>query len=171
MRLSPYLLTTAGSVDVVSETTSGEVEYVLLRRGTTMWLTVGSDQTDRDIETKSIVASKQMCGKYVAGACWPFDDVAGHWDQLVLRCWVTKNGHRTLYQDAPLGCILRPAELIANAAGSLDEESRGTVIFSGTVATTGGLIFGDAYELELADPVLQRTIRGAYRVNILPQLV
>jgi uncharacterized protein DUF2848 len=171
MRMSPYLLTTCDEVDVVSGTTSGEVEYVLLRRGRTMWVTVGSDQTDRDIETKSIVASKQMCGKYMARVCWPFEEVAGHWDRLVLRCWITKNGCRTLYQDAPLGCILRPEELIENAPEGLDEEAGGTVLFSGTVATKSGLIFADAYELELEDPVLQRTIRGAYRVRILRQHV
>src|SRR5262249_41563681 len=53
MNFSPYLLTTDDRIDVVSDSTSGEVEYVLIRRRGDMWVTVGSDQTDRDIETKS----------------------------------------------------------------------------------------------------------------------
>src|ERR1700730_14406559 len=61
MNFSPYLLTTEQTVDVVSDTTSGEVEYVLLCRDVSMWVTVGSDQTDRDVESKSIPGSKQMC--------------------------------------------------------------------------------------------------------------
>jgi hypothetical protein len=45
------------------------------------------------------------------------------------------------------------------------------VLFSGTVPTTAGLVYGDAYELELRDPVMRRTIAGAYRVKVLPQLI
>lgn len=171
MTLSSYLLTTGDEVEVVSGTTSGEVEYVLLRRGGEMWVTVGSDQTDRQVETQSIVASKQMCGKYVASRCWPFEELADHWDQLVLRCWITKDDCRTLYQDSPLGSILRPKELLENAPdGSLDQ-ARGLILFSGTIATLSGLSYGDRYELELDDPILRRAIRGGYRVTMLHQHV
>jgi hypothetical protein len=51
MNLSTYLVDTHDDVEVVSPTTSGEIEYVLLRDGRDMWVTVGSDQTDRDVET------------------------------------------------------------------------------------------------------------------------
>lgn len=169
MSLSSYLLTVRDEVEVVSGTTSGEVEYVLLCNGTTMWVTVGSDQTDRHIETQSIVASKQMCGKYLARHCWPFEEVADHWDQLALRCWVTKDDRRTLYQDAPLGAILRPQELLEKAPDGPLDSTGGLVLFSGTVATKSGLIYGDAYELELDDPMLHRTIRASYRVKTLRQ--
>lgn len=166
MNLSCYLLTTHDEVEVVSGTTSGEVEYVLLRRGKTMWVTVGSDQTDRCIETQSIVASKQMCGKYVARRCWAFEEVADHWDRLTLRCWITKDDERMLYQDSPLGSILGPQELLEKAPDGTVDSTAGLVLFSGTIATKSGLIYGDAYELELEDPVLHRTIRGEYRVKI-----
>jgi hypothetical protein len=45
------------------------------------------------------------------------------------------------------------------------------VVFSGTIATRGGLVYGDAYDLELEDPVLERSIQMSYRVRVLPQLV
>ena len=59
MDFSTYLLTTEGEMTVVSDKSSGEIECVLLCQGDRTWVTVGSDQTDRDIETKSIPASKQ----------------------------------------------------------------------------------------------------------------
>jgi hypothetical protein len=169
MNFSTYLLTHDDEVTVVSDQSSGEIEYVLLCRGDRMWVTVGSDQTDRDVETKSIPGSKQMYAKYVARTCWPFEEVTDHWDELVLRCWVTRQGDRRLYQEAALGSILSPSEIVRNVPGVEFPPSDGVVIFSGTIATRGGLVFGDAYDLQLVDPVLDRQISGSYRVSILPQ--
>jgi hypothetical protein len=169
MNFSTSLLTTDRAVDVVSNTTSGEVEYVLLRQGGRMWVTVGSDQTDRRIETHSIVASKQMCAKYLANRCWPYDEVAPHWDQLVLRCWITKGDHRMMYQESAVASILAPDELFAKFPGGPLNDADGLVLYSGTIATKAGLIYGDRYELELQDPILARTIRGEYVVTQLAQ--
>ena len=171
MNFSSYLATHDADVTVVSDKSSGEVEYVLLCRGGKVWVTVGSDQTDRDVETKSIPGSKQMYPKYIAESCWPHEEVVEHWDQLILRCWITQNGTRSLYQEAPLASILSPAELIQNLPDVTFPSEEGVVIFSGTISTRGGLVFGDNYELELEDPVLNRKIAGSYRVRILPQYV
>lgn len=171
LNFSPYLVTSDRDVTVVSDKSSGEVEYVMLCRGGKMWVTVGSDQTDRDVETKSIPASKQMYAKYVAESCWPYDDVQDHWDSLILRCWITQNGTRSLYQEASLGSILSPGELIGSLPGGALAPNDGVVLFSGTIATKAGLVYGDAYEIELEDPVRRRKITGAYRVTILPQYV
>ncbi len=47
-------------------------------------------------------------------------------------------------------------------------ELGGVVFFSGTVPTVDGeLIYGDAYELELADPRLGRKLRTHYTVQVL----
>jgi hypothetical protein len=169
MDLSPYLLTTGDEIGVVSDRSSGEVEYVLLCRGGDVWVTVGSDQTDRDIETRSIPASKQMYAKCLARDCWRYEDVRDHWNTLVLRCWVTKEGGRALYQEAALESILAPEELLARLPDA--GPPVGLVVFSGTIATRGGLVYGDAYDLELEDPVLERSIQMSYRVRVLPQLV
>jgi len=47
----------------------------------------------------------------------------------------------------------------------------GLVLFSGTLATKGGLVFGGSYDLELADPVLNLSIKYGYKIKILPQYV
>jgi hypothetical protein len=168
MNFSTYLLTTADEIAVVSAQSSGEVEFVLLCRGSDMWVTVGSDQTDRDIETKSIPASKQMYAKVLASECWPYEEVRDHWNRLALRCWVTKDSVRTLYQESPLAAILPPDDLFAGMPDARSPD-KGVVIFSGTIATRGGVIYADSYELELEDPVRGRSISTSYRVTILPQ--
>jgi hypothetical protein len=170
MSFSTYLLTTESEITVVSDTSSGEVECVLLLHGDKIWVTVGSDQTDRDIETNSIPASKQMCAKFVADACWPYHEVADHWDQLVLRCWIRQNRTRSLYQEAPLAANLPPIEVIRGLRdATFPSRDDGVVLFSGTVATQSGLVFAEAYELELEDPVLNRRITASYQVRVLPQ--
>lgn len=169
MNFSTYLLTTDDKITVVSDKSSGEVEYVLLCKGEEIWVTVGSDHTDRDIESKSIPGSKQMYAKGLASECWPYSDVKDHWDKLILRCWVQKGTERTLYQEGPLASILTPSELLGKMPMKEGMRKKGIVLFSGTIATKGGFIYGDAYELEMEDPVLKRTIKFNYRVHILPQ--
>ncbi|MBI2358252.1 MAG: DUF2848 family protein [Deltaproteobacteria bacterium] len=47
-------LTTAPDVEVLGGHTSGEAEVVLLVRGDEIWVAVGSDHTDRDLEKLNI---------------------------------------------------------------------------------------------------------------------
>ncbi|MGB9699998.1 MAG: DUF2848 domain-containing protein [Thermodesulfobacteriota bacterium] len=169
MYFSTYLLTTDDEISVISTQSSGEIEYVLLWKGEELWVTVGSDHTDRDVETKSIPASKQMYAKCLAKECWPLKDIEDHWDNLILRCWVFKNKEKILYQEAPLATILSPREIMEKIPDSESLKGKGVVLFSGTIATKSGLIYGDAYELEMEDPVLGRRITHKYRVKILPQ--
>jgi hypothetical protein len=50
-------------------------------------------------------------------------------------------------------------------------EGFGLVLFSGTLATKGGLVFGGSHDLELAEPVLNRSIKYGYKIKILPQYI
>jgi len=169
MNFSTYLPTTDDEITVVSSQSSGEVEYVLLWKGEEKWVTVGSDHTDRDVETKSIPGSKQMYAKCLASECWPIPDVIKHWDQLILRCWVTKGTERSLYQESSIASIIAPDELIDKIPDVTNIRGKGVVLFSGTISTKGGIVYGDGYEIEMEDPVLKRSIKHAYKVNILPQ--
>ena len=171
MNFSTYLLTTDDEITVISDMTSGEVEYVLLCSGDEIWVTVGSDHTDRDVETKSIPGSKQMYAKCLPPECWPYPDVKNHWDCLILRSWVTKGPERNLYQEGLLSDILGPREMLEKMPREGIDKKEGLVLFSGTIPTRSGLVFGDSYDLELEDPVLRRSIRHGYRVKVLPQYV
>jgi hypothetical protein len=163
-----YLATVGGAIEVQGPFTSGEVEFVLLFGPGGPWVTVGSDQTDRFFERHSVPASKQLCPKIVGGTVWPVAEVEDHWDELVLRSWVRSGRKRQLYQEAALAAMLPPSGLLPGLRRHAGRELAGVVLFSGTVPTLDGeLVYGDGYELELADPRLERKIRTQYTVQVL----
>ena len=128
---------------------------------------LGSDHTDRKVEAFNVTVSKQMCDKPIAATAWRFDEVQGHWDQLVMRTWRTRDGVRSLYQEGPVTSLLAPDTLLAklNDSASL---AQGTAMFCGTQPVIGELGYGEAFEMELFDPVLDRSLRHAYSVEPLP---
>jgi len=160
-RVSASRLTCARTIEVVGESSGGEVEFVLLRTGARLWVGVGSDHTDRAAETYNVTVSKQMCEKPIAPVFWDFEEVAPHWDRLVLRSWVEENGARTPYQDGAVSSMLAPADLLArwSEAGTLDE---GTLMFCGTLPAIGGVRPTGSFEFALEDPVLGRRIEHRY---------
>jgi hypothetical protein len=166
--VASYLVTAGGVAEVQGPFTSGEVEFVLLFGPGGPWVTVGSDQTDRFFERHSVPASKQLCPKIVAPTAWPVAEVEDHWDELVLRSWVRSGRKRRLYQESSLGAMLPPSGLLPGLRRHAGRELAGVLLFSGTVPTLDGeLIYGDAYELELGDPRLDRKIRTQYSVHVL----
>ena len=60
-RVAAHLLTHASEIQVSGPDTSGEVEFVLLAKPDGLWVTVGSDHTDRKAETIGVSLSKQLC--------------------------------------------------------------------------------------------------------------
>jgi hypothetical protein len=64
--------------------------------------------------------------------------------------------------------MLAPAELIAGYTGGEGALAEGTVMFSGTISTKGGLKPAERFKFELEDPVLGRTLRHEYTVKVLP---
>jgi hypothetical protein len=169
MNFSPYLVSTANHVDVISEETSGEIEYVILKDKEKIYVGVGSDHTDRGFEKYSIAASKQMYPKLMAPVIWPYEEIEDHWDQLILRSRMTKDGERILYQEDPISKILNVEELLDQIPKKDGLPTDGLIVFSGTIATKESLVFGEAFEVELEDPVLKRRIDHAYTVRVLPQ--
>jgi hypothetical protein len=155
---------------VVGTGSGGEVEFVLLQHDGRMWVGTGSDHTDREVETYGVTVSKQMCDKPMAPTFWAFDEVAPHWDRLMLRAHIVENGERKLYQDGPVTAMMAPLDLIGRylkAAGSLAENS---LMFCGTLAARGGVRPTGQFEFEIEDPVLGRKIAHAYSVRVLPLL-
>jgi hypothetical protein len=163
-----YLATLGGIVEVQGPFTSGEAEFVLLFGPGGPWVTVGSDQTDRFFERHSVPASKQLCPKVLGGTVWRVAEIEDHWDELALRSWVGTGRQRRLYQEASLGSMLTPVSLLPGLRRHAGRDLDGVVLFSGTVPTAAGdLVYGEAYELELADPRLGRAIRTEYTVRVL----
>ena len=101
-RVAARRLTTADSIEVSGGDSSGEVEFVLIGWQGRIFVGLGSDHTDRKVETYSVTVSKQMCDKVMAPVLWEFEDVAGHWDQMILRPIAWIEGARVLYQEGRL---------------------------------------------------------------------
>lgn len=166
-RVSAARLTTDPVIEATGNDSSGEVEFVLLKHGGKRWVGVGSDHTDRVVETYGVTVSKQMCDKPIAPVFWAFDSVAAHWDQLMLRSWIEEAGTLVPYQEGAVAAMLEPRALLGMFApdGLLPE---GTAMFGGTLAARGGIRPAPRFVFELSDPVLGRAIRHEYRIATLP---
>jgi len=158
-RVSATLLTTAGEIQVSGPDTSGEVEFVLLAKPDGLWVTVGSDHTDRKAETIGVSLSKQLCAKVIARDAWRYDDVKDHWECLMLRSWADGEP----YQEGPVTAMRSPEELLSRYP-----LRPGWVMFCGTLAAKGGIRPAQVFRMELEDPVRKRKLAHEYRITVLP---
>lgn len=168
-RASAARLTLDDEIEVLGETSSGEVEFVLLQHAGRLWVGTGSDHTDRQVETYSVTVSKQMCDKPIAADFWDYEAVAPHWDRLLLRATITEKNERVLYQAGSVAAMLDPKELIARFTDNAGL-AEGTLMFCGTLSAQGAVRASQDFAYELDDPVLGRKIGHRYRVRTLPML-
>ncbi len=181
-RCSTTCVTQAEAIQVPGDASSGEVEFIFFRGAadgadgleSELWFGVGSDHTERAVEAVGVTISKQMCDKPVSKSLWRYSDVADHWDQLILRSHAVIDGERALYQEGRVTEMIHPIELIrqydtdvrgGENSGNLPEFS---AIFGGTFAAIGGIRPAARFEMELEDPVLNRSLTHAYEIEELP---
>lgn len=166
-RVAAATLTQSSTIECVGDGSSGEVEPVLFVHEGRMWLTVGSDHTDRAAETYSVALSKQLCAKPVARDAWPLEAVADRLDSLRLRSWIEEDGREVAYQDGTLASLLPAPELLARyLAGRTPAD--GLVMSCGTLGAIGGVRPSIAFRMQLDDPLSGATIGHAYRTTVLP---
>ncbi len=163
-RVAAALLTTSDHIEALGDNSSGEVECVIYSLQDGLWVGLGSDHTDRKVETIGVSLSKQMCAKPVSTQIWRYEDVARHWDELILRSRVWINGTRRLYQEGSVATMRRIPELVQLWSGS-EELPVGTAMFCGTLSVRGGVASAGVFEMELEDPVLHRKIEHRYRIS------
>jgi len=168
-RASARRLTMEDSIECCGGDSSGEVEFVLIGWQGRIFVGCGSDHTDRKVEAYSVTVSKQMCDKPIASVLWEFEDVAGHWDRMILRAFAWIGGVRVLYQEGTLDAMLPVAELVRGCFGAAGLPD-GCAMFGGTFAAKGGIRPASRFEFELEDPVLKRKIGHGYDVIELPVL-
>ena len=164
-RISTANLVQAANLEVLGPDTSGEAEPVVVAMHDGLWLGVGSDHTDRKAETLGIALSKQMCAKMVGKTLWRLDEIAGHWDQLILRAYATIDGKRLKYQEGPLSAMRNPSDLMSRAGM---EFVAGTVMFCGTLGAIGGIRPAAQFTAVIEDPILGRKMSCEYDVDVLP---
>ena len=163
--VSALCATTAPEITVVGTQTSGEVEFILIQTAQGVLVTVGSDHTDRWLETFSVHHSKQACAKPLAPRAWALSDLADHWDQLILRAYSVCKGRRRLYQEGTAAAMLSPQTLLERYRTARGDFAVNTGMSCGTLALKGEMEFGEEFEIELEDPVHRRVLRHHYRVR------
>ena len=167
-RAAVSLLTQRPIIEVVGGHSSGEVEPVLFSLLSGLWVGIGSDHTDRKVETMGITISKQLCAKPVSAELWRLEDIAGHWDEIIIRSFAWKHGTKRLYQEGSLKLMRHPRDLLDRYCGRGKDLPPGTAMFCGTLAVRGEIESAEKYELEIEDPVLGRKIYSCYSVTELP---
>ncbi|MCA1846667.1 MAG: DUF2848 family protein [Actinobacteria bacterium] len=103
LALPPAAVAQADGITTIHAETSGEAEIALVVDGGRRFVTLASDHTDRRAETFDMAIAKFACPKLLASRAWPYEVVAGHWDQLCLRSWVDDGSGRTVARPALAG--------------------------------------------------------------------
>ena len=167
-RVGTEAFTNGGDLQFLGDKSSGEVEFVLIGTDDGMLIGVGSDHTDREVETYSVPVSKQMCAKPVSPNVWRYNEVVDHFDDLILRAWATENGEKKLYQEGGVTAMRPPEELIGLYLPGETALPAGMAMYCGTLAAIGGIRPAERFDVEIEDPVLGRKISYGYSVNTLP---
>lgn len=159
-------------IQVYSEETCGEVEYVLLvENKDRIFVGLGSDHTDRCLEESDIPRAKQICPNLLSRRVWPLEEAQQHWDKLIIRCRQRYEDELVLYQQGSLELIYDPRALLDFVSSRISGPLDNCVIFSGTIGNlTDGFVFGQWLGAELEDPVLGRRLELSYDIKTLDYL-
>jgi hypothetical protein len=173
-RASRTLLTQDDELEMLGGASSGEAEPVLLRHGGRWWLTVGSDHTDREVESYAVDVSKQLCAKPVARQAWAWDSVAERADALVLRSEIFEGGAWVTYQEGPLAKIRPLPSLLAGLPADVPVAD-GLLMFCGTLgalprADGVGIRPAARMRIEIVDGSTGRRLQHTYGVTPLPRV-
>ncbi len=169
-RVADNQLSQSPRIQAVGPHSSGEVETLVFTVDGEMYVSLTSDHTDRKLEAHSVALSKQLCVKPVGRAAWRFADVAGHWDELVIRSYIEENGAEVLYQEGALSALRTPTDLIEGYLGGASVLPEGVAMSCGTVGAIGGIRPSTAFTMELFDPRSGRSLKHRYAIEVLPEV-
>jgi hypothetical protein len=163
--VSGRLITQEHDITVSGELTSGEVEPVWIRHDGDLYLAVGSDHTDRDIERRSVPESKAACAKPVSRHAVALAAMtSAECDAIGAYCQV--DGHD--YQSGRLQELLSPHDLLAAYERQFGPASTDLVMFGGTFPLLHGrFVAGSRWDLELRLPD-STSLRHTYVVRNVP---
>lgn len=167
--LSPVLMETGNDIYVIGNQTSGEAGVVLKFDETgEVSVTVGSDHTDRGLETVSIQKSKQVCSKPLAEESFSLEEVEAEWDDLKLFSQVEMNGSWIDYQDGKVSAIISRNEIYDFLTNN-DVTLKNVVVFCGIVPLLDGFKYGSGFRCGITSKELNRTISIEYKINLLKE--
>lgn len=161
------ILTDKDEIEVIGHKTSGEVEYLILIKDNKIYIGVGSDHTDRDLEAISIHKSKQVCLKPYAKDFWDYDEIKDHFDDIKLVSTQVVDGKTVEYQSGVTGDLLPMQRIIDEMKEEVDVNN--CLIYTGTVPLLDGFKFGGQFSCKLVDEKLGREICLSYKVKVIEE--
>jgi len=167
--ISPARLTNHDRLVVVGEKTSPEVEFFLASDAKgSLYVTVASDHTDRQLEAVSVGKSKQVCDKVLGDIFWKVDDISDHWDDILISSKILTDDKWITYQSGTLAEIMHYNDLL-DLVKAEKPAGKAPCLLSGTIPIAGGeAIFTSSCEITLVDPLLHRTIIKKYDITVMP---
>lgn len=160
---SDSLLTQKENLQFVGKKTAGEVEYVIVLIDGKIYIGIGSDHTDRELESASVLKSKQVCAKPIGIDLWDYDEVKDHWDEIKLVSTQIIDGEEILYQEGTLADILTPERILEELLQRVGN-IKNSVIYSGTVPLLNGFKYGQVFKGEMIDAKLKRKLTFKYNI-------
>ncbi|WP_176946536.1 DUF2848 family protein [Lentzea fradiae] len=166
--MSVNSVTTDEWIGVHSETTSGEVELVIVVHEGEVFLGVGSDHTDRALEKHSIIWAKQYCPSVLGRRVWRWSEIAPRWEDLVLES--TVDGE--LYQSCAASVFLDPDKILGILAERVESLPSSYLVYCGTYTSIDCTIkYGTRWTGTLRDQNTGESIDLAYEtVDLLSEL-
>ena len=165
---SREVLTSEPKISFVGDMTSGEAEYLIIKHLNKIYIGLGSDHTDRKLESISVLKSKQVCPKPFSTKLWLYDDIKEYWNNIRLESYQTINNEEILYQKGTLAEILPVEKIIAeleNRVGNIED----SIIFSGTVPLISGFKYGSTFKGKLIDDHKKRSLELKYSINVISE--
>jgi len=160
---SNIILTQDSDIHAVGNKTCGEVEYIIILSEGNTYIGIGSDHTDRELESVSVPKAKQVCPKPIGYNMWLYEEVKDHWEEIRLVSYQTIDGEEVMYQKGTLADIL-PVEAILKELNERVGDVKNSVIYSGTVPVLNGFKYGSNFRCEMIDDKLNRKLEFNYNI-------
>jgi hypothetical protein len=153
-----------------------EGEYVAIRIGDEVFISVGSDQCDHAIDDIFPDKPRQMCPHPIARTAGPYAEVRDRWDKLRIYSELTCQGCTLTLQDASFATLVDCEYLLAmDKVRALADPKflfGGATDFSPSLASEvskrglpamAGHGVGDSFLVRLIDPVLDCVIEHRFK--------
>ena len=144
--------------------TSGEVEFLIVKYNDKIYIGIGSDHTDRKLESVSVLKSKQVCPKPASIILWDYEEIKDIWTQLQVVSYQKVDGKEMMYQSGNLSQILPVEKIIAELEERVGDINN-SVVFSGTVPLVGKFEYGDKFIGKIVDNINNRELVLEYEIE------
>ncbi len=142
-------VTTDTEIQVVGSGNVPDASLALIGSGAGMLITIASNHGNPNEPVSRLSCAKPLCRH-----AWRYNDVADHVSRLVMRTVVISGSGEDILQQGSVGKSLN---------SNLDEVPTGSAILL-TGLPLIGPISGSVFQIELADPILNRILQFRYRV-------